>query len=268
MRSSEFDAELLSARLDDLFEKAERYCVAASRFLTPREQIFAEKYVASRRGVNDSFFFGGYDGSERNKLFLLPDYLSGGEAEYDAEYIRANIPDACEQVGAVRISGSGYRVLSHRDYMGSLLGLGIERDSIGDIVTDGDFGAYVFCEPRIAEFICGELKKVASDTVKAETFTPSADFKSHREFALISDTVASARLDCVVAALANLPREKAQSVIAACLVEVNYETVKKNDLVVSEGCVISIRGHGKFIVKSLNDKTKKGRYRILADKYI
>ena len=84
----------------------------------------------------------------------------------------------------------------------------------------------------------------------------------------LSDTVASPRADAVVAALCNLSRERAQALFRAGLVEIDYEPLEKYDKDVDAGAVIAVRGHGKFIVRSLSDKTKKGRFRLLADRYV
>ena len=82
------------------------------------------------------------------------------------------------------------------------------------------------------------------------------------------DTVASPRADAVVAALANLSRERAQALFAAGKVEIDYETVQKTDRPITDGAVIVIRGFGKFVIRSLSEQTRKGRFVLQADRYI
>ena len=91
---------------------------------------------------------------------------------------------------------------------------------------------------------------------------------AHRRFETVSDTVASARLDCVVAALANLSRERAQEAVRSGLCEVEYEVAEVCDMLLEVPCVLSIRGVGKFRLLSLSGPTKKGRLRLMAEKYI
>ncbi len=243
---------MFEAKIEDLCRRAERYEVAVSSFLSPAEAFAAKKYIKMRGGDMVAVFYGGYEGAERVRLLAASEYLTYDMSEF---------------VSAMEVKGSGYKKLSHRDYLGSLLGLGLERAVIGDIVVLDDFSAIVFCDSRMLPFLLSELKTVGSDRVKAKQFVVSEEFTVAREFEKINDTVASPRLDAVVAALANLSREKASQAIAASLVELNYEVCEKGDKVVTEGAILSIRGHGKYVIRSLSDLTKKGRYRLLADKY-
>ena len=114
-------------------------------------------------------------------------------------------------------------------------------------------------------------KKVSLDADQeksAKRFDIPEDFCIKREFQSVSDTVASARFDCVVSALCGLSREKAQGIIRIGEAELDYFTEDRPDRTVGEGSIISVRGYGKFVVVSLSEQTKKGRLRLLANKYI
>ncbi len=255
------------AKLDDLYRRAERYEVAVSPFLTPAEAFAAEKYMRIRGGDIVAAFYGGYDGAERVRLLALPEYF-GKDEVWTASLVRERAAEAAaEAVAALEVKGSGYKKLSHRDYLGALLGLGLERAVIGDIAVIDEASAIVFCDGRIVPFLLAELRSVGSDRVKVRRIEISDDLAVRREFEEIYDTVASPRLDAVVAALTHLSREKAAQTISASLVELNYETCEKGDRTVTEGAVLSIRGYGKYVIRSLSDMTKKGRYRLVADKY-
>ena len=104
--------------------------------------------------------------------------------------------------------------------------------------------------------------------MKTGVFDLPDDFEVKREFQRISDTVASARFDCVVSSVCGLSREKAQGIIRIGDAELDYFTEDRPDRAVSEGSIISVRGYGKFVVVSLSEQTKKGRLRLLANKYI
>ena len=170
---------------------------------------------------------------------------------------------------ALRIEGSGYRVLTHRDFLGSLLGLGLERSILGDVVVEDGQGksAVLFCEDRIADFIEEHLIRVANDKVKVSRLELSMYVPPKRDFTPIADTVASARLDGVVAALCGLSREKARDTVLGGLVEINFEREERPDRTVTPPALISVRGVGRFRVLCLNDRTRKGRIRMEAEQF-
>lgn len=265
MKKDELDVALFEARLDDAFRRAENYEVFVGDFLSPREQMLAERFARARKSTASLCFFGGFEGSERNRFFLLPEYLDAPEGADP----RGFVPEETEEaVVCLEIVGSGYRTLSHRDYLGSLLSFGIDRGKMGDIVVTHESRALVFCDGKIADYILSEPRRMGNDAVKIKLFDVPPDFKAVHEFAPVSDTVASARLDGVVAALCNLSREKAHSLITSENVELNYEPETRVDRTLQNGDVVSVRGFGKYIIRSVTEPTKKGRLRLLADKYV
>jgi RNA-binding protein YlmH len=170
--------------------------------------------------------------------------------------------------GRLEIKGSGFRELHHKDYLGAVLNLGIERDAIGDLCVTDTHTAVLFCDRVMEKFLAESLTRVANDAVKLTRITLPHGFDGGRKFQQITDTVASPRADSVVAALANLSRERAQALFREKLVEIDYEIAEKTDQQLEAPCVIVIRGKGKFIIRSLCEQTKKGRIRLLADKYL
>lgn len=263
------EQKLFYARLDDLERRANGGVVAHSFFLTPSEAYKAEKYFTVKGNKDRICFFGGYLSAQRKQIFLLPEYLSDSVDVNDADALILAIEDEfCASVSALRIKGSGFRELSHRDYLGSILSLGIERSAIGDICISGASEATVFCAPEVEGLILYELSSVGNDKVKVEKVALDYHMESTQRFLPIRDTVASDRLDCVVAAILNLSRERAQNLIKGGFVEHNYETAEKIDARVENGDTLSARGYGKFIVRDITEETKKGRIRLFAEKYI
>lgn len=255
---------VLFARIDDLCRRAERGVLGVCDFLSPREQHFIERHLRECGVTLRLFTWGGYATAERRRAFILPEFLE--EAESYAEI--APFCDA-EPIVALFVAESGYKKLSHRDYLGSVLSLGIDRSVVGDIVLSSDEGgAFIFCDGAIADFISMELTKVGGDTVKVKRVEIGADFAPKRSLAHVSDTVASPRVDCVVAALCSLSRERASAAVRSGLVEVEYEVEEAPDRVIVPPCVMSVRGYGKFIINSLSEHTRKGRIRLDADKYV
>ena len=172
----------------------------------------------------------------------------------------------------LKIKTSGYVKLAHRDFLGSLIGLGIDRAALGDILINDD-GAIVFVNPKVAELIKNELTYIGRDKVKSEYVTLPDDFNFSRQFEKVSGTVASARLDAVVSELGRTSRENAKKLIEDGLVEHNYFTAVRCDREVTNGDVISIRKTGaakggKFIVDSVDTHSNKGRIRLFARRYI
>ena len=209
---------------------------------------------------------------------ILPDYTEGlvdptalasdpaaaladGGLDDLAEFIRG-------AVCPVQVRGSGFRELSHRDYLGSVLGLGLERDAIGDILMPDAHSAILLTDARMGDFLTTQMEKVATDTVKVSRLPEGIALTGTRRLQPITDTVASERLDCVVAALCNLSREKAQMAVKAGLVELDYETVEDCSATVDAPAVISVRGYGKFAVHAFDGTTRKGRIRFSAGKYV
>ena len=260
------ETRLFYAKLDDLERRARGGIVSHSSFLTPSEAYRAEKYFESKGNKDMICFFGGYFDAQRKQIFLLPEYISDSYEKNDLFDIISDELDS--SIVALKVSGSGFRDLNHRDYLGSILSLGIERDTVGDICILDSSHAIVFCCSEVAELLLYELDSIGNDKVKTEKIRVERNMASTQRFQAFTDTVASERLDCVVAAIFNLSREKAQNLIRAGLVEFNYECAQKIDIRVEAGDIISARGFGKYIIRDISQRTKKDRIRLFADKYI
>lgn len=256
--------ELLFARAEELLDRSRRQMIVTyTDFLTPQQQMRLSRHLAG--SADEWCFFGGYEGAERRRMVFLPAYLADLEESDRAECLQEVFSEC---LIPLEIRGSGYRELSHRDFLGALLHLGVERDRIGDICVLSPYHAILFCDGVMASFFMENLSRVANDAVRLSTVTLPVGFDGGRRFEALSDTVASPRADAVVAALANLSREKAQALFREARVEIDYEPEVRTDRTVEAGAVIVIRGCGKFIIRSLSDKTRKGRYRLLADRYV
>ena len=270
--AGESTRDLFEARLEDAIRKSASGSVAHIPFLTMRERRRAERMLDARGMRENYWFWGGHPTAERTCLFLLPEYLVAILPEEESEretalfdYLADELKDT---VVSLLIKGSGFRNLSHRDYLGAILGLGIERDAIGDVAVQDEHGAILFCPRTIGSFLITELTKVGSDTVRCRECVIDETFTDGKKYRPISDTVASPRLDCVVAALCNLSREAAQSAVRSGLVEVDFEPEERVDTVLEPPITVSVRGHGRFILRSFDGETRKGRLRLRADQLV
>ena len=272
------DIRLLYSRLDDLCRRGERGEAAVSPYLTPREAKYARAHLSARIRSGTAVLWGGYPEAERVRAVILPDYTEGlvdPEAlatDPAAALGSAGLDDLSralrEAVCPILVRGSGFRELTHRDYLGSVLGLGLERDAIGDILIPDAHSAILLTDTRVGDFLTTQLEKVSADTVKVSRFPVGEPLQGTRRLQPIADTVASERLDCVVAALCNLSREKAQTAVKSGIVELDYEACEACDTTVEAPAVISVRGYGKFAVHAFDGTTRKGRVRLIAGKYI
>lgn len=264
------EIKTLVARLEDHISSAARGELGITPFLTPKELHIAEEYL-KRRGA--AFVAcGGYPMAERKRIYLLPDYmeeLSCAESDHELENKISEYGYSLN-ISLLTVRGSGYRRLTHRDFLGSALGLGVERAVMGDIVLLDEEGreAALFCDGAIAEFFLRELTCVANDKVKVSVTDMGKIRLPEKKTQPIHDTVAAPRLDAVVAALCSLSRDKARAAVATGIVELDFETEERPDRTVSSPAIISVRGYGRYKVLSLSDKTRKGRYRLEAEKYV
>lgn len=147
--------------------------------------------------------------------------------------------------------------LTHRDYLGALLNLGIDRGKIGDLLVSEE-GCYVMCLPAAADFIQKELTRIRHTSVQCQ-FADAENFDYTPQYREIRATVASMRLDCVVAAAVHASRGTISGLISGEKVSVNSRLCTSASAQVEEGDVISVRGHGKFRVGAAAGTTRKGR---------
>lgn len=258
------------ARLDELCDRAVQGAVVSTDFLTPLMARRAQQHLQRCGQWERARLWGGYAAAERVCLFLFPDYA----LPYLSD--ATDVPDVLTQLGEddplalLCVRGSGYRTLSHRDYLGSLLGLGLERDVLGDILVDATDTAFavVICQRRMLPFLIDQLDKVANDRVRVSAIDTLPAGMGERHFTELHDTVASPRLDGIVAALCHLSREAAQTAVRDGRVEVNYEVELRVDHTIEPTDVITVRGCGKFILQDIGTPTRKGRLRLVAVRYV
>ena len=155
--------------------------------------------------------------------------------------------------------------LTHRDFLGSVLGLGIKRETIGDIIIKNNTG-YIFCLSSVADFIIDNLKKVRHTSVKCEkiTETPEEVKPEATEKFII---VASERLDVIIAEIYNLSRSESNTLFTSKKVFINGKLTENNSQKIKAGDTISVRGYGRFNWLGTSGETKKGRLKANVEVY-
>ncbi|MCI7767308.1 MAG: YlmH/Sll1252 family protein [Oscillospiraceae bacterium] len=246
------DGRLLISRIGDMLAICEKsFSPRFSAFLSEGEAVYAEKFL-SFMGHGGYMLYGGYEGAARRILCVYPDYFEPDTADFPLRI--------------VRFEGRDAKSLTHRDYLGSLMALGINRNQTGDIICDEN-GAYAVLCPAAADMAVSSISKIGRVGVRADFFTGDSIVREDK-FSEISASVASLRLDCIVAAAARVSRERAAALIRSGSVSVNHgvtESVSEN---VEEGSVLSVRGAGRFIISNVGGHTKKDRLHITIKKYI
>ena len=237
------DEKLAAAKAIDKLE-------IARKTFSPEFTIFMDPYKAySIKDMllnNDCYVmvYGGYDESERLKLGFFPEFTEPDKSAF---------PISC-----VEISYNPHysRTLSHRDFLGSILGLGITRDKTGDIVIEED-RAVVFTDSDIADYVVVNLEKVARTKVKTRlisNYTPK--IKEALEKRL---TVASMRIDAVLSGALNISRGRASELIKGEKAFVNWKKENSVSRIVKEDDVITLRGMGRVKINEVVGTTKKDR---------
>lgn len=250
------DEELLIAHARDKDSECFRRCIpTATSFLTEAEQQTLNDAFRAVPPASRFFFFGGYSGAERCVLVFLPDYLEA--------------PDlASAGLAALRISGKRYgegKELSHRDYLGSLMGLGIKRESVGDILIFDGY-ADLILRGELLPFLLENLARIGNTPVTLSVPEESELCAPVIEYDEIRDTVASVRLDSLIASAFRVSRENAAKEIRAQNVSVGGVCVTDVSAPVREGARLSLRGRGKAIYVGQIGTSKKGRLCVLIHK--
>ena len=243
------EERFLMRHIEDLAHTAfSRGIARYSCFLSDREQELA-RAALGHADVHEGWRFdGGWPDAERKVLCLEPEY-SYGES-----------PIRCVRLQCRALAGAA--IPAHKDYLGSLMGLELRREALGDIVLPADQPgtAYVFALETAAQLICQELFQAGHTELTTEflELDEVPEFPTaQRE--MRSATVSSLRLDAVLSAMLRCSRGQAAELIAAGRVEINHLPAEKPHAPVYEGDVFTVRGKGRFSLTALPGKSKKDR---------
>ncbi len=249
--------ELIISRIEDkIMQCRDGWYVTSTGFLDSHEQALAKQIMMHAADVR-CFMWGGYGGAERRMLVCVPSEIPMSDEEASEGLIEV-----------LRISKPAIsRELTHRDYLGSMLGLGIDRSVTGDILVRDD-GADILIVPEIADFLLEEYVQVGRTHVTRELKPLSELLLPEVRTQIIKDTVQSARLDTIIASAFKLSRSKASEAIRGGIVSVDHIECLKPDAKVDEGAILVLRGRGKAVLKEIGGESKKGRTWVIIEKYI
>ena len=243
------ESNFFLSRVNDTADICSKTCVPKFLgFLTSEEASTADILL---KKINCKYtFFGGYNCAERVYLACLPEWCD--EVDFP--------------ITALTFNYRSEDKLTHRDFLGSLMSLGIAREKIGDILIE-DGRAVVFAASEISNNIITQISKAGRVrvTISVGFSEPLPSLGKLADFIV---TVASARIDCVISALCGVSRSKAAELIEGGFVSIKSIMCDKTTRIVRNSDKITVRGKGKFIIDNLNDLSKKGRIILKYKKYI
>lgn len=225
-------------RLLDLEDQVDRQQIPfVTPFLTCDQQEIARQVVGERCLLAS---WGGYDTAENCRMLLAPLWWEQ-ERDFEVVLLKGRYADK-------------YHQLSHRDVLGALMNLGIERNVFGDILVE-DGNIYLFCTESIALYLLQNLTRIGRAKVTfsrcEDTLTRDVKIEWHTE------VISSMRFDTVVASITHLSRHKAQELIQSGQVKLNHVTLEETASLCNNDCTVSVRGYGRFIVHDTMRRTQK-----------
>ena len=247
---------VLARVLDQMERTQNRSIPCGTQFLSPAQRAAAELLLAAS-GHPKHLFFGGFEGAERAVCVFLPDWMESEDWQCDEE----------NPVGAVECAFPKDADLSHRDILGGLMGIGLIRERVGDILVLDDKAQIVALKEAIP-IILSQFDQAGRYRLRLREIPLSELSPAPVQVKLVKDTVATLRLDAVLSSGFSISRGKAADFISGGKVSVNHRECLKTDKTVAEGDTITCRGLGKCVLTHVGGQSKKGRIIIEIERYI
>jgi len=256
----EKDDKILLAQILDKLEMVEKKNkIEYTDFLDLAQIELAQKFI-NKIKIDNYVIYGGFEQAERKMFVFYPEKFNSivGEKNLSniVQIIRIELPDD--------LKGK----YTHRDYLGAVIKLGIERKKIGDIIVDND-GADIIVDKDIVKFLLENLNSLTRFSKSAITMQNIEELRQveikKEELEII---VSSMRLDNVISELARCSRNKALEIINTERVFVNFQCETKKTKQIKSGDMVTIRGKGRFWVKEFVGETRSGRTIIKIEKFV
>lgn len=262
---NEEDKLLISKAEDKARLCSENYMITNSDFLDMHQRSVISG-VNFRFDDVKIFFYGAFEDAQRTVAVMLPNYVEADCAEKLFAYFDSHPED--DPLTVIEVEKDRFSpALSHRDYLGALMALGIRREMTGDIIVNEN-GCKIAVLSKIAPFIVENLSKAGKGTLCAKAAAPSSSRQSSKADGIPDIfTVSSLRLDSIVKNSFRLSRTDAVKAVESGTVFVNDLECTKPDKKISAGDKIVLRRKGKIIVKNCSDVSKKGRVIVETEKF-
>lgn len=254
------DKLLISKLIDKMELTVSKNKVEYTDFLDLYQRHLLEK-ILKQENIKNYIITGGIEEAERNIILFYPEKLS---SIINRDYSKA-IPVNCIRI---KLPKEMYNKYTHRDYLGGLIKLGLKREKIGDILVFED-GADILVLNEISRFLISNLNLLTrfskSIIENIELYEVRTKEVSKQEIKII---VPSMRIDCIVAEILNTSRGNAEETINSGRVYVNFENIEKQTKQIKEKDIITIRGKGRFEIRSIEGRTKNDRIKLIVNKFI
>lgn len=233
--------------LDQLSEAEIYFEPQITDFLSP-DLAYVFEHIAKEDGHVEVAKSGGFKHAERVKLCFYPSFLDA--VSFD-EYISILQLDYNHK----------FNKLEHKDALGALMAVGIQRKKIGDIIV-AESAFQVAVDPTLESFLLASIDRIGRAGVKVKVVTKDSIFEKQIDFRKVVGTVKSIRLDSIVAMGLNISRNDSQKLIDSELVKVNHRVQINTSLELKVGDLISVRKYGRFMIENILGQTKKDRIRV------
>lgn len=244
---------LLVKKIMDKIDKVlKNYSIEYTNFLDPYNREICCSVI--NRFIDVSYHEdGGFPPAERKSIILYPNYFEKSDTNDNLTVLKIN--------GKFKLNR-----ITHRDILGAILGLGINRDKIGDIIVKDNY-CQVIVLSDISSYIELNLNKIGKTNVKIEIINRNEITDNDEIFEEKVIIAASLRLDAIISSVINLSRVKCVNIIKSAKVKVNYKSITTSSKEIKENDLISLRGKGRFRVIKILGYTKKNNTKILIRKY-
>ena len=252
--------DLVLSRIHDLTELTrKRKSAVHSQFMSAGELCAFSRFNVPHDVV--CTLWGGYPNAERRCVLVYPDFIC---PESDAEF------SELAEIDILYCRNTAGAELSHRDYLGALMSLGIERKTLGDILTHED-EAVIFLKKSITPYVLENLDKVSNTRLKIDVINNASNdfitkFAPKKEERII--IIPSLRIDCIIAEVYSLSRTEAQRIVTSGMVRLNHADCLKTDKLLFDGDTVSVSGKGRFQIGTTLGTTKKDNLRLSVFVYV
>ncbi|AIM24779.1 putative RNA-binding protein YlmH [Melissococcus plutonius] len=223
------------------------YSPYLTNFLDPRQAYILETLVHQNNDLLYKFY-GGYENAERQRCMIYPSYYQPSEEDFKISLVEITYPIK-------------FATLSHGKILGTLVNMGIKREYFGDIISNGTKWQ-IFIGNEIESYIINQLDRIGKTSVYLSKKEDTELIVPKDNWIQEIDTVSSLRLDNLISAVYNISRQHSKKLIESGKVKVNWMENGHPDFIIGLQDIISIRGYGRIQLQAIENKTKKGKYRI------
>lgn len=256
----EKDDKILLAQILDKVEMVEKKNkIEYTDFLDLAQIELVQKFI-NKIKLENYMSYGGFEQAERKMFVFYPD-------KFNSMVVKKNLSNIV-QIIRVELPEDLKGKYVHRDYLGAVIKLGIERKKVGDIIVDNN-GADIIVDKDIVKFLLenlGSLTRFSKSIITVQNIEDLRPVEIRKEE--IEIIVSSMRLDNVVSELARCSRNKALEIINTERVLVNFESETKKTKQIKAGDIVTIRGKGRFFIKEIAGQTRSGRNVIRIEKFV